>query len=128
MMSFGPKPQVSQAAGSAAGLLFAADQGTPAAPPMQFSTTPAPAAPAPAAPAPVAPVPTPAPAPVPAAPAPAPVAPAPAAPAAPVQTVPDAAESPEELASDLSPDRLAELKRNFAAQMHGGPQIGREKN
>ena len=85
---------------------------------------------APAAPAPVAPVPTPAPAPVPAAPAPASVAPAPAsaAPVAPVQTVPDAAESPEELASDLSPDRLAELKRNFAAQMHGGPQIGREKN
>ena len=132
MMNFAPKPQVSQAAGNAAGLLFATDQGAPAAPPMQFSTTPAPApaAPAPAAPAPVAPALTPAPAPVPAAPAPAPVAPAPtpAAPTTPVQTVPDAAESPEELASDLSPDKLAELKRNFAAQMHGGPQIGREKN
>lgn len=132
MMSIKPSTQVTQAAAGAASTLFAVDQANanpftqPAVPIPQSIPVPQPSAPIPQTDS--------QPAPAPISPAPAPIAepiaqPTPQVPV--TEPAPVASEAPsaggEDLASDLSPDKLAELKRNFAAQMHGGPQIGRQK-
>ncbi|MBQ3325804.1 PAS domain-containing protein [Candidatus Saccharibacteria bacterium] len=103
MMSIKPSNQVREAAANAAGTLFSVDQANPA----PFAPT-------------AAPIPTPT------APAPAAAPTASAAPTPVASSNPDVSgqSTGEDLASDLSADKLAELKRNFAAQMHGGPQIG----